>query len=104
MMALSSFMRLDVFLKLSRLILRRSLAKDFTQAGRVKVNGAAAKASHDIKEGDEVEIKKYDLIKTVKVIKIPSKKQVSRKDAPNLYEIVSEKIIEEESLLDLKLS
>ena len=49
-------MRLDKFLKVSRLIKRRTVANEACDAGRVTVNGKVAKASHDVKAGDIIEI------------------------------------------------
>ncbi len=49
-------MRLDKFLKVSRLIKRRTVANEACDAGRVSVNGKTAKASLDVKEGDVIEI------------------------------------------------
>ncbi len=89
-------MRLDLFLKASRLIIRRSLAQEFCDAGRVKVNDLTAKSSREVKPDDEIEIKKYNRLTKVKVLQVPDKKQVSRSDAANLFEIVSEEILEDE--------
>lgn len=91
-------MRLDVFLKLSRLISRRTLAKKFAQAGLVSVNGLTAKASREMSEGDEIEIRRHDRITKVRVLTVPDKKQVSKKDASGLFEIISEEILEEDPL------
>ncbi len=96
-------MRLDLFLKSSRLILRRSLAKEFTKEGLVKVNGIKAKSGREVKVDDEIEIKRHNRITKVKVLKVPQKKQVSKKEAPNLYEVISEEIIEEEIPFEIKL-
>ena len=49
-------MRLDKYLKVSRLIKRRTVANDACDAGRVMVNGKVARASYDVKVGDEIEI------------------------------------------------
>jgi len=49
-------MRLDLFLKWSRVILRRTLAKDTCDAGRVSVNGSEARASKEVRAGDTVSI------------------------------------------------
>ena len=49
-------MRIDKFLKVSRLIKRRTVANEACDAGRVLVNGKAVKASYDVKEGDIIEI------------------------------------------------
>ncbi|MDQ3064370.1 MAG: RNA-binding S4 domain-containing protein [Acidobacteriota bacterium] len=89
-------MRLDLFLKASRLIIRRSLAQKFCDAGMVKVNDLTAKSSREVKPDDEIEIKKHNRLTKVKVLQVPDKKQVSRSDAANLYEIVSEEILEED--------
>jgi ribosomal 50S subunit-recycling heat shock protein len=83
-------MRLDLFLKTSRLIARRSLAQQFCDAGLIKINNLAAKSSRDVKAGDEIEIKKSSRLTKFKVLVVPDKKQISRTDAANLYEIVSE--------------
>ncbi len=96
-------MRLDLFLKSSRLILRRTLAKEFTKAGLVKVNGAEAKSGREVKVGDEIEIKRHNRIIKIKVLEVPEKKQVSKTDAANLYEIISEEIIEEEIPFEISL-
>ena len=49
-------MRLDKYLKISRLIKRRTVAKEMIDAGRVKVNGKVAKPGYEVKPGDELEI------------------------------------------------
>lgn len=89
-------MRLDLFLKSSRLILRRSLAQKFCDANLVKVNGVEAKSSKEIKIADEIEIKRGNRLTKVKILEIPAQKQVSRNDAGNLYEIISEETLPDE--------
>ena len=91
-------MRLDLFLKTSRLIPRRSLAQEFCDAGLIKINGATAKSSKEIKIGDELEIKRRDRLTRLKVIEIPAKKQVSKQSAESLFEILGEEIIEDDIL------
>lgn len=86
-------MRLDLFLKASRLIVRRSLAQEFCDAGLIKINGLAAKSSREVKQGDEIEIKRHNRLTKVRVLHVPDKKQVSKQDAANLYEIVSEESV-----------
>ena len=49
-------MRLDKYLKVSRIIKRRTVAKEACESGRVSINGKVAKPSNDIKEGDIIEI------------------------------------------------
>ncbi len=88
-------MRLDLFLKASRLIIRRSLAQKFCDANLVKVNGLTAKSSREVKPDDEIEIKKHNRLTKVRVLSVPDKKQVSRQDSANLYEVISEEILEE---------
>lgn len=89
-------MRLDLFLKSSRLILRRSLAQKFCDASLVKVNGQTAKSSKEIKQNDEIDIKRGSRQTKIRVLEIPNKKQISRAEAANLYEIVSEEILANE--------
>ena len=89
-------MRLDLFLKISRLIARRSLAQKFCDAGLVKINDLTAKSSREVKAGDKIEIKKSNRLTKIRVLEIPAKKQVSRQDADKLYEIVSEEILEDD--------
>lgn len=89
-------MRLDLFLKASRLIVRRSLAQEFCDAGLIKINGLAAKSSRDVKMNDLIEIKRHNRLTTVKILQVPDKKQVSRDDAAKLYDAVSEQILESE--------
>ncbi len=91
-------MRLDLFLKTSRLIPRRSLAQEFCDANLIKINGATAKSSKEIKTGDEIEIKRRDRLIKLKVLEVPAQKQVSKQSAPNLYEIIGEEIIEDNLL------
>ncbi len=95
---LSTFlnMRLDLFLKASRLIARRSLAQKFCDANLVKVNAAKAKSSREVKTGDEIEIKKGNRLTRVKVVQIPAQKQIAKHEAANLYEILGEETLNED--------
>ena len=83
-------MRLDQFLRASRLVLRRTVAQELCEAGAVSVNGAAARSSRNVREGDEVGIRRRDRALTVRVLTVPQTKQVSRAEASSLYEIVSD--------------
>ncbi|MDQ2747690.1 MAG: RNA-binding S4 domain-containing protein [Acidobacteriota bacterium] len=89
-------MRLDLFLKTSRLILRRTLAQQFCDANRVSVNGGKAKSSREVKIGDEIEIRKGNRAVRVKILEIPDKKQVAKHEAANLYEILSQESVAED--------
>lgn len=82
-------MRIDKFLKVSRIIKRRTLAKEITDQGRITINGRVAKAGSTVKEGDYINIRFGQKQITVKVKQI---NESSRKeDAINLYEVVEEK-------------
>lgn len=83
-------MRLDLFLKVSRLIPRRTLAQTFCDAGLISVNGVAAKASKDVKVGDEIEIKRRNSLLKVRVTEIPGTKNVSKNSAGGLYNLLEE--------------
>ncbi|MGM7684092.1 RNA-binding S4 domain-containing protein [Cytobacillus sp. Hm23] len=81
-------MRLDKFLKVSRLIKRRTLAKEVADKGRISINGIQAKASSTLKVGDELTIQFGQKVVTVKVEKLV---ETSRKEEANdLYTIVKE--------------
>lgn len=76
-------MRLDKFLKISRLIKRRTVANEACDAGRVLVNGKPAKASVKIKVGDILEIQFGE--KTVKVEVLNVQETVKKEEAADLY-------------------
>lgn len=80
-------MRLDKFLKVSRLIKRRTVANEVSDMGRVYVNGNSAKPSKQIKESDEIKIEYANRTVIAKVLKVPSN-NVSVQEAPSLYEII----------------
>lgn len=81
-------MRLDKFLKISRIIKRRTIAKDFCDTDRVWVNDREAKASTKIKPGDKVKIKFGLNMITFKVNEL---KSTTRKDdSKEMYEILEE--------------
>lgn len=81
-------MRLDKFLKVSRLIKRRTVANEVSDAGRVLVNSVAAKPSKQLKEGDIITIVRASREFSVKVVKIPVG-NISVQEASSLYEVVS---------------
>ena len=76
-------MRLDKFLKVSRLIKRRTVANEACDAGRVLVNDRSAKASAQVKAGDTIEIQFGG--KAVKVEVLDVKDTVRKEDTENLY-------------------
>ena len=79
-------MRLDKFLKVSRIIKRRSVANDACDSAHVTVNGRPAKASYDVKEGDVLEITFGE--RTLKVRVLDVKAVVAKADAGMLYEVL----------------
>ncbi|HEY7914585.1 MAG TPA: RNA-binding S4 domain-containing protein [Blastocatellia bacterium] len=81
-------MRLDLFLKQSRLVPRRTLAQQMCEAGAVLVNGAAAKSAREIRAGDQVAIKQRGRITTIRVLTVPLKPP-SKAEAASLYETLS---------------
>lgn len=65
-------MRLDKFLKVSRIIKRRTVANEAADGGRISVNGKVVKPSYEVKVGDIVEIKFGDKISKFKIVAIPT--------------------------------
>lgn len=81
-------MRLDKFLKVSRIIKRRTVAKEVADKGRIQINGRVAKSGSDVKVGDEMIIEFGN--KTLK-IRIDELKDTTKKDeADNMYTILEE--------------
>lgn len=79
-------MRLDKYLKVSRLIKRRTVANEACDAEKVSVNGKRARASYDVKEGDIIEINIG--AKPLKVRVLDVKEFTKKEDAAALYEVV----------------
>ena len=76
-------MRLDKWLKISRLIKRRTVANEACDAGRVSANGRPVKASYEVKAGDVLELRFGE--RTVKVEVLAISEHVGKADAPALY-------------------
>ena len=76
-------MRLDKYLKVSRLIKRRTIANEACDAGRVSVNGKTARASYDVKPGDVIEIAFGE--KSVKAEVLAVTETVRKEDASELF-------------------
>ncbi|MCD5326106.1 MULTISPECIES: RNA-binding S4 domain-containing protein [Pontibacillus] len=81
-------MRLDKFLKISRLIKRRTLAKEVADQGRIQLNGNTAKASTDVSIGDELSIRFGQKQLTLEVTSL--RENVKKDEASSLYKIISE--------------
>jgi ribosomal 50S subunit-recycling heat shock protein len=82
--------RLDIFLKLSRLCPRRSAAQQLCDAGFVFLNGRPAKSAHAVKAGDEIAISSPSTETVARVLTVPTVQNVSRKHAKELVAIVSQ--------------
>ncbi len=81
-------MRLDKFLKVSRLIKRRTVANEVSDTGRVFVNGNPAKPAKQLKQGDIITIVYSNRKFEARVLKIPEN-NVSVQEAPDLYELIN---------------
>jgi ribosomal 50S subunit-recycling heat shock protein len=84
-------MRLDQFLKLSRLCPRRTLAQQLCDAGLVLLNGRSAKSGRAVKVGDEITIRQRRRETSVRILNVPGNANVSRRDSGGLVEVLSEK-------------
>lgn len=81
-------MRIDKFLKISRVIKRRTVAKEVADKGRVQINGTVAKSSSTVKVGDEITIVFGNKTLVVKVEKL--QESTKKDEAKEMYSIVSE--------------
>ncbi len=80
-------MRIDLFLKISRLVKRRTLARELCDAGRVLVNGHEAKPGKEVKAGDVITLRFSSRILDLNVLEIPASKKVL---AASLYSVKSD--------------
>ena len=78
-------MRIDKFLKVSRVIKRRTVANEAADNGRINVNGKVVKPSYEVKIGDIVEIKFGDKTSKFEIIEIP---KVAGKNLPELIKLI----------------
>ena len=79
-------MRLDKYLKVSRIIKRRTVAKEACDGGRVSINGKTAKSSTEVNEGDIIEIAFGNKSVKAKILKVEA--AVKKEDAENMYQII----------------
>ncbi len=82
--------RLDLFLKKTHLVKRRELARELCEEGMVRVNGTPRKASHDVREGDELLFPLYNRIIKARVLNLPES-AVPKGDQWSFIEILEEK-------------
>ena len=88
-------MRLDLFLKASRVCPRRSVAQDLCDAGLVTINGKRVKPAHVVKIGDEITINSRSRLIGGTVEAVPASRNTSKSDAAKLF-----RIIRDEKILD----
>ena len=81
-------MRLDKYLKVSRLIKRRTVANEACDNSRISVNGKSAKASYDVKLGDEITVAFGSKSITVRVLDI--RETTKKSESQGMYEVISE--------------
>ncbi len=79
-------MRIDKFLKVSRILKRRTVAQEAAQAGKIAVNGREVKPSYRLKQGDLVEVSFSSGVLRFRVLEL--KETVKKEEASTLYEIV----------------
>lgn len=79
-------MRLDKYLKVSRIIKRRTVANDACDSEHVTVNGRPAKASYDVREGDVITVAFGERVLRVRVLNV--KEFTTKADAASLYEVL----------------
>lgn len=87
-------MRVDKFFKLSRLIKRRTVAKEVASQGRIELNGRPAKASSELTVGDEIKIRFGHTILTIRVERLSE--QVRKDEANTLYSVINEEKVEQQ--------
>ncbi|WP_281883898.1 RNA-binding S4 domain-containing protein [Paenibacillus sp. YYML68] len=88
-------MRLDKFLKLSRLIKRRTVAKDVSEQGRVWINGREAKPSSAVKVGDELTVQFGQKLVTIRVELLSE--STRKEDAAKMYTLLKEEMNKQET-------
>ena len=81
-------MRIDKYLKVSRLIKRRTVANDACDTEHISVNGKAVKASYQVKEGDVISIAFGTRVLTVRVVDV--RENANKSNAGEMYEVISQ--------------
>lgn len=84
-------MRLDLFLKISRLCPRRSIAQKLCDAGLVLLNARAAKPAHSVNAGDIIIVRRPDRETELRVLTVPEARNVSKRDSKDLIEVIAER-------------
>lgn len=96
-------MRLDKFLKVTNLIKRRTVANEAAGEGFISVNGRAAKPAYTLKVGDEIEMDMWNFYKKVKVLQVPDKKSIPKKDLPLYMETVEYRVKSSDDFEDFEI-
>ncbi|MNI29409.1 Heat shock protein 15 [compost metagenome] len=91
-------MRLDKYLKVSRLIKRRTVAKDVSEQGRVLINGRESKPSSTVKVGDEITVQFGQKLVTVRVERLAE--TTRKEEAATMYTLVKEEPIAKDNLFE----
>lgn len=81
-------MRLDRFLKVSRLVKRRTVAKEVCEQGRVQVNGRIGKPGTDVNPGDRLLLQKGRLLLELEILAVPE--QIAAREAASTYRVMRE--------------
>jgi ribosomal 50S subunit-recycling heat shock protein len=89
------FVRLDLFLKVCRLVKRRAVARELCEAGRVSVNGHQSKPAKEVNQGDRITLKFTSRIIELEVLELVAASP-NKTDAMLLYRVITEKRIEHE--------
>lgn len=85
-------MRIDKYLKVARILKKRTVGKELAINSRLLINGKTAKAAHEVNVGDIVEIQFGHRTFKIKVLEV--KQNASKQEALNMYEVIEEKISE----------
>lgn len=87
-------MRIDKFLKVSRILKRRTVSKELALAQRIEINGRVVKPSHEVMAGDIVKITFGNRQMEIRVLSTEDVKR--KKDAASMYEVLNEKVLKDE--------
>ena len=87
-------MRLDKYLKVARILKRRTVSKELAANQRVTINGKIAKPSTEVKLGDEIEVTYGERVLKVRVLAIAD--NVRKNEASSMYEILEDRYVPEE--------
>jgi ribosomal 50S subunit-recycling heat shock protein len=87
--------RLDVFLKQSRIVKRRAMAKELCEDGAVNVNGRRARAGKEVSVGDRLSLRLWSRLMEIEIERIPERAP-SKVESRKLYRLLAEKRVEED--------